>query len=215
VPVSPASVSPAQARETYRMRMPVIIWWVWLAFAVGNVADLAVQWHHRSSIVIAAILATCTGIAYACALRPKIVADEAGITIRNPVRDCCVPWGNVKAVDIGEAVQVHFSLPGGKEKVYPSWALFSSSRSKARTDLRARRRAAELKGSPSYSRMHSEVRDLMSRSDADIAAMRLDERAQSARKACAPPGKPTLTWAWWPIAAMVVPAIAVVVLILT
>ncbi len=212
------SVGTPRARETYRKRLPVVIWWVWLAFAVINSADLAIQWHHRTSIVIGAVLATCTGVAYACALRPRIVADEAGITVLNPARDVAVPWGSVKAVDVGEAVQVHFSLPDGTEKVFPSWAMFSSSREQLKADIRSRRLAAELsKLSPTYTRLPAEAKETMTRTEAQLVAAALDERARRVRKASPPPGDPAVAWAWawWPIAAMVLPAIAVIVLVLT
>jgi len=198
------------------MRMPVVIWWIWLAFAVINATDLAVQWHHRSAIVIGAVLATCTGIAYACALRPRMIADETGIIVLNPVRDAAVPWAAVKAVDVGEAVQVHFSLADGTEKVVPSWAMFSSSRAQLKADIRSRRRAAELsKLSKTYSRLPGEAKETMTRSEAQLVASALDERAQRVRKTNPAPTQPAMSWAWWPIAAMVLPAMAAIVLVLT
>lgn len=210
------SVASQRAREIYRMRTPVIVWWVWLAFAVLNAADLAIQWHHRASLVIGAVLATCTGVAFACAFRPRVIADDAGIVIRNPIRDCTVPWGEVKAVDVGEAVQVHFRMPDGTEMVFPSWAMFSTSRARLKAELRSRRRADELgKLSPSYRRLPAEARETMTRTDAEIVARTLDDRARRAHKAGAEAGTPALAWAWWPIAAMACPAIAAVVLILT
>lgn len=197
------------------MRTPIVIWWVWLAFALVNVADLAVQWHHRSGLVIGAIIATCTGIAYACALRPRMIADNAALTVHNPVRDATVPWGSISAIDVGEAVQVHFTAKDGTEKVLPSWAMFSSSRSKLKAQQRAAKQAAQLtKMSPSYQRLPAEARQAMARSTAELVAEQLDDRAARARKAGADAGQPTMTWAWWSIAAMAVPAAATVLLLL-
>jgi Bacterial PH domain len=202
-------------RDIYRTRMPVIIWWAWLAFALINAADLAIQWHHRAALVYGAVLAVGTGVAYACALRPRMIADEAGVRVLNPLRDCEVPWGSVRAVDVGEAVQVHFSRRDGAETAFPSWAMFSSSRAQLKADQRGRRRAAELTGlSPSYRRLPSLAKETMARSEAQIVAMLLDERAEQARKAGAVAGQPTLTWAWVPIAAVIVPVIALIALIL-
>jgi Bacterial PH domain len=196
--------------------MPVVFWWVWLAFAVISAVDLAIQWHHRSSLVIIAILATGTGFAYACALRPRVIADDTGVSILNPMRDCAVPWGSVRAVDVGEAVQVHFSRPDGTEKVFPSWAMFSSSRAKLKSNIHAVKQAAELaKESRAYAKLPDEARDMMARSDADLVARQLDERAEMARKAGAQPGTPVIAWAWLSIAAMVLPAIALIALVLT
>jgi hypothetical protein len=206
----------AQPRETYRLRTPVVGWWIWLAFVVINAIDLAIQWHHRTALVYGAVLAVGTGVAYACALRPRIIADDAGITVLNPLRDCMVPWGAISAVDVGEAVQVHYSLPDGTDKVLTSWALFASSRSQLKADVRARRRAAELaKLSPSYARLPSDVKEAMGRTEAQLIARQLDERAERARQNGAAAGPPTLTWAWPSVAALVAPCIVLISLLLT
>ena len=198
------------------MRTPLVVWWVWLAFAVINVMDLAIQWHHRAALVYGAVLALGTGVAYACALRPRVIADDAGITILNPLRDCMVPWRAIRAVDLGEAVQVHYSLPDGTDKVFPSWALFASSRAQLKADMRARRRAAELaKLSPSYTRLPTEAKETMARTETQLIATQLDERAERAREDGAAAGQPTVTWAWPSVAALILPCIALIILLLT
>ena len=198
------------------MRTPVVVWWAWLAFAVINAIDLAVQWHHRAALVYGAVLAVGTGVAYACALRPRMIADDAGLTILNPLRDCRVPWGAIRGVDVGEAVQVHYSLPDGTAKVFPSWALFASSRAQLKADLRARRRDAELtRLSPSYARLPAEAKDTMARSETQLIATDLDQRAERARGDAAAQGKPTLSWAWPSVAALIAPCIALIALLLT
>jgi len=198
------------------LRTPVVVWWAWLAFAVINAIDLAVQWHHRAALVYGAVLAVGTGVAYACALRPRMIADDAGLTILNPLRDCRVPWGAIRGVDVGEAVQVHYSLPDGTAKVFPSWALFASSRAQLKADLRARRRDAELtRLSPSYARLPAEAKDTMARSETQLIATDLDQRAERARGDAAAQGKPTLSWAWPSVAALIAPCIALIALLLT
>jgi hypothetical protein len=198
------------------MRTPVVVWWIWLAFALINALDLALQWHHKAALVYGAVLALATGVAYACALRPRMIADDAGIAILNPLRDCRVPWGAIRAVDVGEAVQVHYSRPDGTDKVFPSWAMFATSRSQLKADMRARKRAAHLsKTSPMYSQLPDEAKDTMARTEAQLVAWQLDERAERARANGADAGQPRLTWAWSSVAAIAAPAIAVVVLLLT
>jgi hypothetical protein len=206
----------AQSRETYRLRTPVVVFWVWLAFAAVNATDLAVQWHHRAALVYGVVLALGTGVAYACALRPRLIADDTGITILNPLRDCIVPWGAIRAVDLGEAVQVHYTLPNGTDKVFPSWALFASSRSQLKADIRARRHAAQMtKLSPTYSQLPAEAKETMKRTETQLIATQLDDRAERAREAGAAAGQPTATWAWSSVAALLLPCIALVVLLLT
>lgn len=198
------------------MRTPVVVWWVWLTFVVINAIDLAIQWHHRTALVYGAVLAVGTGVAYACALRPRTIADEAGITVLNPLRDCVVPWGAIRAVDVGEAVQVHYSLPDGTDKVFPSWALFASSRSQLKADVRARRRDAELaKLSPSYAGLPSEAKDTMGRTETQLIARQLDERAERAREEGAAAGQPTVTWAWPSVAALAAPCIVLIIMLVS
>ncbi len=198
------------------MRGPVVVWWVWLAFVVINVIDMAIQWHYRAALVYAAALAVGTGVAYACALRPRLIVDEAGITILNPLRDCVVPWRAIRAVDLGEAVQVHYSLPDGTDKVVPSWALFVSSRAQLKADMRARRRAANVsKPAPSYTRPPTYATEITARTEAQLIAKKLDERAERARAAGAAAGTPTATWAWPSIAALLAPCIVLTSLLLT
>jgi hypothetical protein len=198
------------------MRTPVVVWWIWLAFALINALDLALQWHHRAALVYGAVLALATGVAYACGLRPRMIADDAGIAILNPIRDCTVPWGAVRAVDVGEAVQVHYTLPDGTEKVFPSWAMFSSSRAQLKANNRARKHAAQLaKTSPLYNQLPGEAKDTMARTEAQLVAWQLDERAERARAAGATAGEAKLGWAWSSVAAIAAPAIALVVLLLT
>jgi hypothetical protein len=198
------------------MRTPVVVSWIWLAFALINALDLALQWHHRSALVYGAVLALATGVAYACGLRPRLIADDDGVAILNPLRDCTVPWGAIRAVDVGEAVQVHYSLPDGTEKVFPSWAMFSSSRAQLKANTRARKRAAHLaQTSPMYVQLPDQAKDTMARTEAQLVAWQLDERAERARAAGASAGQPTLRWAWTSVAVIAAPTIALVVLLLT
>ena len=131
-------------REVFRLTPPLILWWVWVVFAVANVADFAIQGASaRFAIVVSAILATVTGLAYTLTLRPCVIADQAGLTIVNPFRDHHVPWADIQAVDTGEWVRVHCA-PGRKvgpgsgprssaaSNAISCWALYISARTKRR-----------------------------------------------------------------------------------
>src|SRR5271170_4702709 len=84
--------------QTFRSPTAVVIWWVWLLFAVANLIDLAVQGRDHLSLVAAAILVMATGVAYVTGQRPRIIADQAGVTVLNPLRDHHVGWANVTKV---------------------------------------------------------------------------------------------------------------------
>ena len=140
--------SPEGNREVFRLAPPLILWWVWVAFAVANVADFAIEGAPaRFAIVVSAILVTITGLAYALALRPRVIAEPSGLTIVNPFRDHHVPWAAIQAVDTGEWVRVHYAPgeaaagPPGPAASPPSsatskaiscWALYISARTKRR-----------------------------------------------------------------------------------
>ena len=134
--------SPEPNREVFRLAPPLILWWVWLAFAVANVADFAIQGAPaRFAIVVSAILVAITGLAYALALRPRVIAEPSGLTIVNPFRDHHVPWAAITAVDTGEWVRVHYAAEQPRSAISPSsaaskaiscWALYISARTKRR-----------------------------------------------------------------------------------
>ena len=144
-------------REVFRLAPPLILWWVWVAFAAANVADFVLQGASaRFSIVVSAILLTITGLAYTLALRPRVIAEPAGLTIVNPFRDFSVPWAAILAVDTGEWVRVHYAPaetaparpadpPNGAHpassaasKAISCWALYLSARTKRRAARAAR-----------------------------------------------------------------------------
>ena len=127
--------------QVFRSPTAVVVWWVWLLFAAANLVDLAVQGRDHTSLVAAAILVLATGIAYVTAQRPRLIADTAGITVVNPLRDYHIGWGGVTNVDLADLLRVHYQGPG-RDKVIYSWAVHYSRRRKLAAETRARRTAA-------------------------------------------------------------------------
>jgi hypothetical protein len=137
--------------QTFRSPTAVVVWWVWLLFAAANLVDLAVQGRDHLSLVAAAVLVLATGVAYVAAQRPRIIADSAGITIVNPLRDYHIGWAGVTNVDLADLLRVHCQRPGGEKVIY-SWAVHYSRRRKLVAETRARRTAARAaSGRRSYS----------------------------------------------------------------
>jgi hypothetical protein len=239
-------------REVFRLAPPLIFWWVWVAFAVANVADFAVEGAPaRLAIVVSAILVAITGLAYVLALRPRVIAEPSGLTIVNPFRDHHVPWTAITAVDTGEWVRVHYApgqaVAGRAAAGSPSsaashavscWALYISARTKRRAARPARpvprRRSGLLRTlpynsafaapvpGPGYaerSRLPEEAKYLASLPPAKAIAVRLDTRAgrERARRAPDPESHEnpvTARWAWPPVAAVVLPALALLIAVL-
>jgi hypothetical protein len=225
----------------YRSPAAPVIWWVWVAFALANLADIAVQGHDHFAAEIAAILVLITGVAYVAAFRPRVLADDAGITIRNPLRDHRVPWSCVTSVDLGDSLRVHCAWRDGagssgqqKNKVLYAWAVHMARRSRLRAEARARRSdRVSARRSDAYSRLPPEAREAMTKTDAEHTATALQQRAVRERAAAAgsgsgdgngggsgngdgsgESGRPVASWSLPAIAALVLPALLVIVLVL-
>jgi hypothetical protein len=211
--------SPEPNREVFRLAPPLIFWWVWVAFAVANVADFAIQGAQaRFAIVVSAILVAITGLAYALALRPRVVAEPSGLTILNPFRDHHIPWAAITVVDTGDWVRVHYApgeAPAGPassaaSKAVSCWALYISARTKRRaarvTRSAPRQRSGLLRPvsyrsalatpvpEPGYterSRLPEEAKYLASLPLAKAIAIRLDTRAGRERAARRGPDQET------------------------
>jgi hypothetical protein len=130
--------------QVFRSPTAIIVWWVWVLFAVGNLIDLAVQGRDRLSLVAAAILVLVTGIAYVTAQRPRVIADAAGVTIVNPLRDHHIGWAGVTKIDLADLLRVHCRRGPDDTKIIYSWAVHYSRRRKAAAEIRARRTAARI-----------------------------------------------------------------------
>ena len=191
---------PDSEREVFRSAGSSVLSWAWFVVAVIVLVDLAVQGRDHAAVVTAVLVLAITGVVYACAWRPKIVADSTGITLINPVRDHQVPWAAVSNVDVVNAVRVHCEpAPGAaRGKVLYSWAVQSSPRTARKAALR---REANSKPRPrlsprprsmqpppgavprGYGELPEPARDALERSSAEFTAGRLAERAQHARRA--------------------------------
>jgi hypothetical protein len=233
--VAPAIQRQMGGREVFRLVPPVVLWWVWVAFAVANVADFVIQGASsaRFATTVSAILATVTGLAYALALRPRVLADQGGLTIVNPFRDYHLPWAAIQTVDTGDWVQVHY-LPDGDAPAVPSsaaakvtscWALYVSARAKRKAARPPRRRGNWLRpylpggfgeetGYAGSSRLPEEAKYLASLPVVKAIAVRLDTRAGQERARGERVGPVTARWSWPRLAAVTVPALALLIIAL-
>jgi hypothetical protein len=199
---------PDNEREVFRSAGSTALSWAWFVVAVIVLVDLAVQGRDRATVVTAMLVVAITGVVYACAWRPKIVADFSGIAVINPVRDYQVPWAAVSKVDVVNAVRVHCEpAPGAaRGKIVYSWAVQSSPRSTRKAALRREAhskprprltpRPRVLQPPPStasrgYGELPDSAKEALERSSAEFTAGRLAERAQHARRAAARAAAPS------------------------
>ena len=219
-PVVSAAPRAAAGRKVFRSAGAVAIWYAWLVFAALNLIDLGVQGHDHTSAVIAATLLLITGVAFVAALRPRIIADDDAVTLRNPMCDIMLPWGTVTSVDLREVVRVHCRAqapdPAGGQaaaaRIFRSWALQSSHRSRVKAQLRARARTSELtRSSPGFARTPERAQEIATQSAAARAAADLDQMRGNAALRGAPGGPPTVTWSLASVAALLLPALLLAV----
>ena len=183
--------------QTFRSPTALVVWVVWLLFAVGNWIDLAVQGRDHASVVAAAVLLLATGVAYVTAQRPRVIVDDAGMTVKNPVRDHRISWAAITDVDLMDLLRVHCTVDQGqgeRRKTVSAWAVHYSRRRQYSADVKARRATARTAGGrpslfggvPAASRSLSygtpaAARDTSDEATAKILVRLIDERATAAR----------------------------------
>jgi uncharacterized membrane protein YgcG len=138
-------------RQVFRSPLAVAAWWLWVFFAVVNLIDLAIQGRDHTSVVVAFALILISGLVYAIALRPKIVAEPDGLLIVNPVRVHRVGWAAVAGADTSDLLRVRCEWPadggtGTVKRAFYSWAVHSSRRRRMAADARAKGRVRRVGG---------------------------------------------------------------------
>jgi hypothetical protein len=113
--------------------------WLWMVFAAANLADIAVRGRDLASVIAAAVLLLGCGIAYVIGLRPRIVADENGVRLHNPLRDVVVPWQAVQKITASDSIRIIYTGPGGEQREARSWVLQTSPRARVKAEQRAKR----------------------------------------------------------------------------
>jgi hypothetical protein len=222
--------------DTFRSPAAIAIWWIWVLFAVGNLIDLAVQGRDHLSVVAAFILLFVTGIVFVTAQRPKVVADDAGLTVVNPFRGHRTGWAAVTAIDAADLLRIRCEWQAGQQqgkRVIYAWAVHASRRRQAAAQMRERRRAHQAarhaRGTGfGDSRMSSASRGFglfggaAAHSapppapiglDAGKIVGTLNARADLARSASPDEraSAPVSTWDWVAVAAIVVPGLALLI----
>lgn len=200
----------AEGGKLFRMMPPLVLWWAWIVIAVLGLGDLAVQGHNRAAVDPALVIVLITGLVYTCAFRPRVVADDDGLTVHNPLRDYRVPWGAVRGIFLGDSVEVQCARPEPKgDKTIYSWALYGSRRARARAGLRTRGWDQNPGKRPQgYARMPSQAQETLKQIPAEAMARELGRMSEEARARGAAGGVLSGQWAWQPLAAILIPAAA-------
>ncbi|GLZ12152.1 hypothetical protein Acsp04_23870 [Actinomadura sp. NBRC 104425] len=186
--------------------------WLWMAFAALNLADIALRGRDLASAATAAVLLLGCGIAYVVGLRPVIVADERGVTVRNPLRDTRMPWPAIKKIEAATAVTITYTGDGGAERTVRAWALQTSPRAQAKAERAARRvqsgggagKLPDAAGRTPTMFVAQQLNELRTRHRGTQSGPQTGERAAGE----------AVGWAWPAVASVAVPAAAFAALIL-
>src|SRR5262245_42777483 len=93
--------------RVFRSTPSYVFAWVWMAFAAANLVDLAVRGRDVASVIAAGSLLLGAGVAYIIGLRPRVVADDDGVRLHNPLQDVRLPWSAVEKVGKTDAIEIH------------------------------------------------------------------------------------------------------------
>lgn len=218
-------------KTVFRLVPPLVLWWIWVVFAAGNMIDLAIQAHDRLALEVTVGLLAATGIFYVCTLRPRVVSDADGLTVYNPFRDFRLPWGAITGVYVGDSVEIGARrAEPKKEKTVYAWALYSPRRSRARAELRGSlgfgmgksrqrydtrsRRRFEVPDGAGMGKMSQEAKDLASKHPSHLMAGELARRRGEAERAGKTEGVLSARWDWLAIAVVVVPIAVLIPLLI-
>lgn len=207
--------SAADGRTVFRRSTPFIIWWVWVAFAIYNLAEIAIPDRDYFSLELTAGLLAVTGVMYACTVRPRVLADEDGVLVLNPYRDHRVRWGALGGVYLGDSVELGCARPAPqKEKTVYCWALYSGRRSRMKNQMRTDRERARTYGSGTVRRAQADAQDLAQKDIVQLMAAEIGRRLTAAKQRGAPDAVLQSSWAWWPLVYVLVPAALLLGLVL-
>jgi Bacterial PH domain len=207
--------SAADGRTIFRRGTPFIIWWVWVAFAIYNLAQIAIPDHDYFSLELTAGLLAVTAVIYACTVRPRVVANEEGVLVLNPYRDHRIRWGALTGVYLGDSVEFGCARPAPqKEKTIYCWALYSGRRSRMRNQMRAERERARTYGSGTIRRAQADAQELARQDIVQLMAAEIGRRSTAARQRGVPDAVLASSWAWWPVVYFLVPAALLLGLVL-
>jgi hypothetical protein len=218
-PVKTLGKAAADGTTVFRRPGPVIFFWVWVAFVIFNIVQVVIPDHDYFSVELAVALLGSTGLAYACGLRPRVIANDESVLVRNPLRDHLIRWGALGGVRLGESVEFACSRPEPKkDKTIYCWALY--------TGRSARRRMRSSSGigpfgsmrgqrpRPGSDRLPAEAVELQVKDQVELMTGELASRLEQARQRGVPAAVLESRTAWISVASIVGPAVAFAALLL-
>jgi hypothetical protein len=187
-----------------------------VVFAAANLLDLAIQGHNHFAAAVAAVLVLITGITFVTAFRPQVVAYDEHLMIKNPLRDHRIPWGCVESLVLRDSLEIHCEWQDGgprRRKLY-AWSVHSPRRTRVKAEMRARRKiTGERNQRTPFDRLPPEAKAAVSKTDGEQIVDSL--RARAAKCTTGDTSRPVSRWDLLAVALVVLPAVLVVIVVLT
>ena len=188
----------------FRSTPAFVFAWVWMAFAAANLVDLAVRGRDVTAVIAGGSLLLGAGVAYVIGLRPRVVADDDGVRLHNPLRDVRLPWSAVDKIEKTDSIEI-----SSGDRTFRAYALQASPRARARAELKSRSRAKD-------SRLPDHVAEYVKgKLPLDFAVDQLNELAtQNRRDADENPAQsPPDSLSWLAVASLALPILILVIAI--
>ncbi|MGH3495194.1 MAG: hypothetical protein ACRDQ1_18435 [Sciscionella sp.] len=189
--------APEYEHRVFSSKPARVLGWCLYAVAAFNFVDLAIQGRDHASLVAGAALLLGCGVVYVLCLRPGIVARSREVVLHNPLRDVTVGWQHVDEVDVTDAIRVHAG-----DRVYRSFALQETSRTRARARMRRRPQGVPDRVAEAVA----------GRSHCGYIAQQLTEMARE--RAVGASSEPAVTWYLPAVLAVAVPAVLLLAAVL-
>jgi hypothetical protein len=197
----------ADGRTIFRRGTPFVVWWAWVAFAIFNIAQIAIPDHDYFSLELTAGLLAVTAVMYACTLRPRVLTDSDGVRVYNPYREHRIRWGALSGVYLGDSVELCSARSEPKkDKTIYCWALYSGRRTRLKARLRSERERSRMYGDRTARRAEADAQELARQDIVQLMAAEIGRRSTDAKQRGVPAAVLESTWAWWPLAYVLVPA---------
>ena len=173
------------------------------------------QWGNNQQPLFVAWVLLVMAVVWSLFVRPAVLLDEDGVTLRNVIRDIHIPWARVADVDVRWNLRVFVG-----ERVYTAWAISSQVE---RPKGVAGGMFAMLPGrldkfataQPAPSSPAPKVTALTVARSIEQAKEEYAEALTMGKAVAAPDAQVQITWVPTTVAIVLLPAIAVVVFSLT
>jgi Bacterial PH domain len=203
-------------QHVFRQRSPLGLAAMCAVTALVVLLSLARNWADNPQPLFVAWVLFGLAVVWSVFVRPAVLVDLEGVTLRNVVRDVHVPWAGLTDVEVRWNLKVFV-----EERGYTAWAISSQvERPKGVSGgmfaiplpgrLGRQASADATRSAPAPKVMASMVARSI-----EQAKQEYDEAVAQGQLSAAPDGRVRITWVPLVMAVLILPAIAVVALSLT